>query len=441
MSKPIVAVVGRPNVGKSTLFNRIVGRRISIVDDTPGVTRDRIYAEADWSGISFALIDTGGIEPENTDIIPAQMRAQAELAMETSHVVLFVVDGKEGLTTSDREVAEMLRRKADKVVLAVNKVDTPKLPEDFYDFYELGLGEPIPISAANMLNLGDLLDAVTKGLPEPKAEDEEENIKIAVIGKPNVGKSSLINEILGENRVIVSPIAGTTRDSIDTPFEKDGEKYILIDTAGIRRKSKVNMDIERYSVIRAIAAIERCDICLLVIDAQDGVTEQDKKIAGVAHEAGKGIIVVVNKWDLIQKETGTMEKFKKEIAAELTFMSYAPSLFISVLHRQRVMQVLEISKMVAEKRALRISTGQLNSLIADAVMMKQPPSDKGKRLKIYYATQVGVKPPLFSFKINERRLMHFSYSRYLENKIRDAFGFEGTSIKFVFREKGEDENV
>lgn len=441
MSKPIVAIVGRPNVGKSTLFNRIVGRRISIVDDTPGVTRDRIYAEADWSGVSFALMDTGGIEPANMDIIPAQMRAQAELAMETSDVVLFLVDGKEGITASDREVAEMLRRKAEKVVLTVNKVDTPSLPEDFYDFYELGLGEPIPISAANMLNLGDLLDAVMEGFPPVNGEAEEEQIKIAVIGKPNVGKSSLINEILGENRVIVSPIAGTTRDSIDTPFEKDGEKYVLIDTAGIRRKSKVNIDIERYSVIRAIAAIERCDVCLLVIDAQDGITEQDKKIAGIAHEAGKGIIVVVNKWDLVQKETGTMNQFKKEIAAELAFMSYVPSLFISVLHRQRVEQVLEMSRTVAEKRALRISTGQLNSLIADAVMMKQPPADKGKRLKIYYAAQVGVKPPLFSFKVNERKLMHFSYSRYLENKIREAFGFQGTSIKFVFREKGESEDV
>ena len=441
MSKPIVAIVGRPNVGKSTLFNRIVGRRISIVDDMPGVTRDRIYAEADWSGVSFALMDTGGIEPANMDIIPAQMRAQAELAMETSDVVLFLVDGKEGITASDREVAEMLRRKAEKVVLTVNKVDTPSLPEDFYDFYELGLGEPIPISAANMLNLGDLLDAVMEGFPPVNGEAEEEQIKIAVIGKPNVGKSSLINEILGENRVIVSPIAGTTRDSIDTPFEKDGEKYVLIDTAGIRRKSKVNIDIERYSVIRAIAAIERCDVCLLVIDAQDGITEQDKKIAGIAHEAGKGIIVVVNKWDLVQKETGTMNQFKKEIAAELAFMSYAPSLFISVLHRQRVEQVLEMSRTVAEKRALRISTGQLNSLIADAVMMKQPPADKGKRLKIYYAAQVGVKPPLFSFKVNERKLMHFSYSRYLENKIREAFGFQGTSIKFVFREKGESEDV
>lgn len=441
MTKPIVAVVGRPNVGKSTLFNRIVGRRVSIVDDTPGVTRDRIYAEADWNGVSFAIIDTGGIEPDSKEVIPAQMRAQAELAMETSDVVLFVVDGKEGLTASDREVAEILRRKGSKVVLTVNKVDKPQLPEDFYDFYELGLGEPIPVSAVNMLNLGDLLDAVMEGFSPGGEDEEEEAIRVAVMGKPNVGKSSLINEILGENRVIVSPVAGTTRDSIDTPFEKDGEKFILIDTAGIRRKSKVSMDIERYSVIRAIAAIERCDVCLLMVDAQDGITEQDKKIAGIAHEAGKGIIVVVNKWDLVEKETGTMSRFRKEIASQLAFMSYAPSIFISVLQGQRVDQVLEMAKVVAEKRAFRISTGQLNSLIADAVMMKQPPADKGKRLKIYYATQVGVKPPLFSFQINERKLMHFSYSRYLENKIREAFGFEGTSIKFVFREKGERDDV
>ncbi|MEG0392867.1 MAG: ribosome biogenesis GTPase Der, partial [Anaerovoracaceae bacterium] len=306
---------------------------------------------------------------------------------------------------------------------------------------ELGLGEPIPISAANMLNIGDLLDEIVENFPKNYSGEEEDRIKIAMIGKPNVGKSSLVNELLGENRVIVSPIAGTTRDSIDSPFEKDGEKYLLIDTAGIRRKSRVNEDIERFSVIRAVTAIERCDVCLLMIDAEEGITEQDKKIAGVAHEAGKGIVVVVNKWDLIKKETNTMKYFKQDIAKELTFMSYAPSIFISVLEKQRVNQVIGMCKIVAEKRAMRVPTGQLNSLIADAVMMKQPPSDKGRRLKIYYATQVGVKPPLFSFKINSRPLMHFSYSRYLENKIRDAFGFEGTSIKFVFREKGEKEDV
>ncbi|MBR0598849.1 ribosome biogenesis GTPase Der [Sinanaerobacter chloroacetimidivorans] len=441
MSKPIVAVVGRPNVGKSTFFNKVVGRRISIVEDTPGVTRDRIYAEAEWRGIHFALIDTGGIEPDTDDVILSQMRIQAEIAMETSDVILFMVDGKDGLTSSDREVASMLMKTGKDVVLLVNKIDSPKLPDDFYDFYELGLGEPIPISAANMLNFGDVLDVIIEKFPVSDADDDEDITKIAVIGKPNVGKSSLINALLGEERVIVSDIAGTTRDSIDTPFKRGDEEYILIDTAGIRRKSKVTGDIERYSVIRAIAAIERCDVCLLMIDAVEGITDQDKKIAGIAHEAGKGIIVVVNKWDLIEKDTNSMKEYQKEIAKELVFMSYAPSVFISVLKKQRLANVMDMVKYVSEKRALRIPTGQLNSLIADAIMMRQPPSDKGKRLKIYYATQVGVKPPLFSFKINDRELMHFSYARYLENKIREGFGFEGTSIKFVFREKGEENYV
>lgn len=440
MSKPIVAVVGRPNVGKSTFFNKIVGRRVSIVEDTPGVTRDRIYAEAEWNGISFALIDTGGIEPDSEDVILSQMREQAQVAMDMADVILFMVDGKDGLTHADREVGNMLRRTGKKVILLVNKVDNPRnLPEDFYDFYELGIGEPVPVSAANMLNLGDVLDEITVSFPEGAGTEEEEEIKVAVIGKPNVGKSSLINALLGEKRVIVSPVAGTTRDSIDTPFSWGGDRYMLIDTAGIRRKSKVNEDIERYSVIRAVAAIERCDVCLLMIDAQEGVTEQDKKIAGVAHEAGKGIIVVVNKWDLVKKETNTMRDFKREIESQLQFMSYAPSVFISVKEKQRVFDVIQMTKYVAEKRALRVPTGQLNSLVTDATMMKQPPSDKGRRLKIYYVAQVGVKPPLFSFQINKRELMHFSYARYLENKIREGFGFEGTSIKFVFREKGEKE--
>ncbi|MGX8774490.1 MAG: ribosome biogenesis GTPase Der [Bacillota bacterium] len=439
MSLPLVAVVGRPNVGKSTFFNKVVGRRLSIVEDTPGVTRDRIYAEAEWCGVNFALIDTGGIEPDSKDIILSQMREQAEMAIDTSDVILFMVDGKEGLTAADREVGQMLMKTGKKVVLAVNKIDTPDLPDDFYDFYELGLGEPIPISSANMLNLGDLLDEIVGSFPEGAGTEEDDSIKIAMIGKPNVGKSSLVNRILGENRVIVSPIAGTTRDSIDTPFEFDGESYTLIDTAGIRRKSKVNEDIEKFSVIRAVAAIERCDVCMLMIDARDGVTEQDKKIAGIAHEAGKGIIILVNKWDLIEKETNTMKKFREDIEAELGFMSYAPSIFISALTGQRVDQVMGMAKVVAENRAMRVPTGQLNTVITDATMMKQPPSDKGKRLKIYYVTQVGVKPPLFSFKINSRPLMHFSYSRYLENQIRKAFGFEGTSLKFVFREKGEKE--
>lgn len=440
MSKPVVAVVGRPNVGKSTFFNKVIGRRIAIVEDTPGVTRDRIYAETEWNGIEFAIIDTGGIEPDSEDIILSQMRQQAEIAMDTADVILFLVDGKDGLTSADREVANMLRRRGREVILVVNKIDSHKLPDDFYDFYELGLGEPIPISAANMLNFGDLLDEIVDAFPKEQYEEEEDVIKIAVIGKPNVGKSSLINELVGENRVIVSPIAGTTRDSIDTPFEKDGDRYMLIDTAGIRRKSKVTEDIERYSVIRAVAAIERSDIALLMIDAAEGITEQDKKIAGVAHEAGKGIIVVVNKWDLIAKETNTMRDFKRKIEAEFPFMTYAPSVFISVKDHQRIDNVINMAKYVAETRAMRVPTGQLNALLQDAMMMKQPPSDKGRRLRIYYVTQVGIKPPLFSFKINSRPLMHFSYARYLENKIREGFGFEGTSIKFVFREKGEKED-
>ncbi len=437
MSKPIVAIVGRPNVGKSTLFNRIVGRRIAIVEDTPGVTRDRIYAEAEWRGVYFDLIDTGGIEPDSKDIILSQMREQAQIAMDMADVILFIVDGKDGLTSADEEVANMLRRTGKKVILLVNKIDSPnKLPEDFYDFYELGIGEPIPISAANMTNLGDVLDEIIESFPQGESEDDDA-VKVAIIGKPNVGKSSLVNALLDENRVIVSDIAGTTRDSIDTPLEKDGERFILIDTAGIRRKSKVNEDIERFSVLRAVASIERCDVCLLMIDGAEGLTEQDKKIAGVAHEAGKGIIVAVNKWDLVEKETNTMRDFTRKLQAELLFMSYAPIIFISALKNQRLGEVIEKVKYVQEKRSFRVPTGQLNSLISDAMMMNPPPSDKGKRLKIYYASQIGEKPPLFSFSVNKRELMHFSYARYIENRIRDAFGFEGTSIKFVFREKGE----
>lgn len=437
MSRPIVAVVGRPNVGKSTFFNKIVGRRVSIVEDTPGVTRDRIYAEAEWNGIKFDLIDTGGIEPDSKDIILSQMREQAQMAMDMADVILFIVDGKDGITTADEEVAGMLCRTGKKIILLVNKIDNPrKIPDNFYDFYALGLGEPIPISSVNMLNLGDVLDDIVKSFPDNKYE-ETDDIKVSVIGKPNVGKSSLINALVNDNRVIVSPIAGTTRDAIDTPFEWEGNKYLLIDTAGIRRKSKVNEDIERYSVIRSIAAIERCDVCLVLIDAEEGLTEQDKKIAGEAHEAGKGIIVVVNKWDLVHKETNTMRDYRRKIESELLFMSYAPVIFISALKKERLGEVMAMVKFVAEKRALRVPTGQLNSLIADAVLMNQPPADKGKRLKVYYATQIGVKPPLFAFSINDRELMHFSYARYLENKIRAAFGFEGTSIKFLFRERGE----
>ena len=437
MSRPIVAVVGRPNVGKSTFFNKIVGRRVSIVEDTPGVTRDRIYAEAEWNGIKFDLIDTGGIEPDSKDIILSQMREQAQMAMDMADVILFIVDGKDGITTADEEVAGMLRRTGKKIILLVNKIDNPrKIPDNFYDFYALGLGEPIPVSSVNMLNLGDVLDDIVKSFPDNKYE-ETDDIKVSVIGKPNVGKSSLINALVDDNRVIVSPIAGTTRDAIDTPFEWEENKYLLIDTAGIRRKSKVNEDIERYSVIRSIAAIERCDVCLVLIDAEEGLTEQDKKIAGEAHEAGKGIVVVVNKWDLVHKETNTMRDYRRKIESELLFMSYAPVIFISALKKERLAEVMAMVKFVAEKRALRVPTGQLNSLIADAVLMNQPPADKGKRLKVYYATQIGVKPPLFAFSINDRELMHFSYARYLENKIRAAFGFEGTSIKFLFRERGE----
>jgi len=438
MSKPIVAVVGRPNVGKSTFFNRIVGKRVSIVEDTPGVTRDRIYSEAEWNGINFGLIDTGGIEPASNDIILSQMREQAQIAMDMADVIVFMVDGKEGMTSADEEVANMLRRTGKKVILLVNKVDNPSKPPDtLYDFYQLGIGEPVPVSSANKLNLGDVLDEIVESFPQNSDEEDEDTIKLAVIGKPNVGKSSLVNALIDENRVIVSPIAGTTRDSIDTPFEWQDEKYILIDTAGIRRKSKVNEDIEKYSVLRAVAAIERCDVCLLMVDAEEGVTEQDKKIAGVAHEAGKGIVVVINKWDLVKKETNTMKDYSKVVSSELTFMSYAPQVYISVKDKVRLEEVMRTAKTVAENRAMRVSTGQLNSLVIDAMMMKQPPADKGKRLKIYYTAQIGVKPPLFSFQVNSRELMHFSYARYLENKIREAFGFEGTSIKFVYREKRE----
>ncbi|MDR1779009.1 MAG: ribosome biogenesis GTPase Der [Clostridiales Family XIII bacterium] len=440
MSLPVVAVVGRPNVGKSTFFNKLIGQRLSIVEDTPGVTRDRIYAEAEWSGREFALIDTGGIDPNTKDVILSQMREQAELAMEMADVIVFLLDGKEGITTADEEVADMLRRTGKPVVVIVNKVDSGKPDENFYDFYTLGLGEPLPVSAANMTGLGDALDEIASHFPSREELDrDEERIKIAVIGKPNTGKSSLVNALVGENRVIVSEIAGTTRDSIDTPFTWEGEQYTLIDTAGIRRQSRISNDIERYSVVRAVAAIERSDVCLLMIDAAEGLTEQDKKIAGIAHEAGKGVVLVINKWDLIEKETNTMNEYRKKLRAQLPFLSYAPDIFISVLENQRVKKVLEMAAAVSENRSQRVPTGQLNSLVQDAMLMHAPPSDKGKRLKIYYVTQVGIRPPLFSFQINSRQLMHFSYARYLENKIRESYGFEGTSIKFVFREKGDKE--
>lgn len=438
MSKPVLAIIGRPNVGKSTFFNKIIGERRAIVEDTPGVTRDRIYAETEWNGKPFAIIDTGGIEPNSEDPILSQMREQAVMAMEMSDVILFMVDGKDGITTADSEVASMLRRTGKPVILVVNKVDNMRKGSDnLYDFYELGLGNPVPISSINMLNFGDLLDDIVASFPDDEYDDNESEIKIAIIGKPNVGKSSLVNELTNKTRVIVSNIAGTTRDSIDMPFEYKDSRYTLIDTAGIRRKSKVSENIEKYSVIRAISAIERCDICVLMIDAESGITEQDKKIAGVAHEAGKGLLIVVNKWDLIQKETNTMRDYEKIIRSELLFASYAPVLFISVLKRRKIYDVIEIAKKIQDNRTRRISTGRLNNVIEDAIMMKQPPSDKGKRLKIYYTSQIGTMPPLFSFNINSRDLAHFSYMRYLENKIREAFDFEGTSLKFIFNEKRE----
>lgn len=439
MSKPILAVVGRPNVGKSTFFNRIIGERKAIVEDVPGVTRDRIYAETEWNGREFAIIDTGGIEASTDDPILSQMRDQAVVAMDMAYLILFMVDGKEGLTTADIEVGAILRRTGKKVILVVNKIDNPsKMPDTIYDFYELGLGEPIPISSANMLNIGDLLDEIVSGFPDKDYEADEENIKLAIIGKPNVGKSSLVNALTKENRVIVSPIAGTTRDSIDTPFSFEGNDFTLIDTAGLRRRSKVYDSIEKFSVIRAIAAIERCDICILMIDAMEGITEQDKKIAGIAHEAGKGMMIVINKWDLVEKETNTMRDYERKVRAELLFASYAPILFTSVLQGRRIYDILRKAATIQEIRMRRITTGKLNNLIEDAVMMRQPPSDKGKRLKIYYAAQIGVAPPLFSFNINSRELMHFSYARYLENRLREAYDFEGTSVKFVYNEKKGD---
>ncbi len=438
MSKPVVAVVGRPNVGKSTFFNKITGKELSIVDDTPGVTRDRIYAETDWNGREFAIIDTGGIEPGSDDIILSQMREQAEIAIDLADVIIFMVDGREGLTAADQEVADMLRKTGKKVILLVNKVDRmSKLPDSFYDFCELGIGDPIPVSSANKLNFGDILDEIVSGFPDETDADSEIGCAVAVIGRPNVGKSSLVNTLIRENRVIVSPVPGTTRDSVDTRFRWHGEDFILTDTAGIRRKNRVHESVEHYSVVRALAAIERSDVCVLMLDARDGVTEQDKRIAGMAHEAGKGVVIAVNKWDLIKKETGTMKEFTGRIMRELPFLSYAPVLFISVKDKVRLQDLMSTVSSVSRSRAMRVPTGQLNSLIADAVMMKQPPADKGRYLKIYYVSQVGVKPPLFSFQINSRDLLHFSYTRYLENRIREVYGFEGTPVKFVFREKKE----
>jgi GTP-binding protein len=438
MTKPIVAIIGRPNVGKSTFFNKIAGRRIAIVEDKPGITRDRIYTEVEWLNIPFMLIDTGGIEPDSKDIMFSQMKRQAEIAMETADVILFMVDGKEGITPADEEVANLLRKTGKPVLLVVNKVDTQHLSDGFYDFYQLGLGDPIPISSANGLGLGDLLDEVIALFPQQNTENEEEDvIKVAVIGKPNVGKSSIINAILKEERVIVSNIPGTTRDAIDTPFFDGDDQYIFIDTAGMRRKSRIQENVERYSVLRSLTAIERANVCLIVIDATEGVTEQDKKIAGYAHEGGKACIIVVNKWDLVDKETNTMNEFIKEIRNELSFMIYAPILFVSAITNQRINQILDNIKFVSNQHSMRVPTGRLNDLINEAVLLNQPPSDKGKRLKIFYATQIGVRPPKFVIFINDRELTHFSYTRYLENKLREAFGFEGTPISILYRKKGE----
>ncbi len=436
MSKPIVAIVGRPNVGKSTLFNKIVGGRISIVEDKPGVTRDRIYGEADWLKYNFTLIDTGGIELESQEVIPAQMREQAELAMDTADVIIFITDGREGLTSVDRDIAEILRKTKKPVIVTLNKVDTRNQSEHFYEYYELGMGEPIEISASLGLGIGDLLDEVVEHFKIDGDDDyDEDTTKVAIIGKPNVGKSSIINHILGENRVIVSHIPGTTRDAIDTPFTDGDDKYVLIDTAGIRRQSRVKENIERYSVIRAIAAIEKAHVCLLIIDATEGVTEQDKRIAGYSHENGKGMIIVVNKWDLIDKDNKTMNEFIKEVRNELSYLLYAPILFVSALTGQRMNRILKEVKHVSNQNSMRIPTGSLNEVIGEAILLNQAPSDKGRRLKVFYATQASIRPPTFILFLNDKELMHFSYLRYLENKIRENFGFEGTPIHFILRKK------
>lgn len=441
MSKPVVAIVGRPNVGKSTLFNALAGEQISIVKDTPGVTRDRIYADVTWLNYNFTLIDTGGIEPESKDIILSQMREQAEIAIASADIIIFMVDVRQGLVDSDSKVANMLRRSGKPVVLVVNKVDSfQKMMTDVYEFYNLGIGDPVPVSSVGKLGIGDMLDEVVKHFPESAAEDEEdERPRIAIVGKPNVGKSSIINKIVGESRVIVSDIAGTTRDAIDTDITYNGNEYVFIDTAGLRRKNKIKEELERYSIIRTVTAVERADVVLVVIDATEGVTEQDAKIAGIAHERGKGIIVVVNKWDAIEKNDKTIYEHTNRIKDILSFMPYAEILFISAKTGQRVGKIFDTIDMVIENQNLRIQTGVLNEILSEAVAMQQPPSDKGKRLKIFYMTQVSVKPPTFVIFVNNKELMHFSYTRYLENKIRDTFGFRGTALRFIIRERGEKE--
>lgn len=439
MSKPVVAIVGRPNVGKSTLFNALAGEMISIVKDTPGVTRDRIYADVTWLDKEFTMIDTGGIEPDSKDIILSQMREQAQIAIDTADVIIFITDVKQGLVDADSKVADMLRRSGKPVVLVVNKVDNfDKYMADVYEFYNLGIGDPVPISAASRLGLGDMLDIVAENFPEGNAQAEDDDRpRVAIVGKPNVGKSSIINKLLGENRVIVSDIAGTTRDAIDTEILHNGKEYIFIDTAGLRRKNKIKEELERYSIIRTVTAVERADVVLMVIDATEGVTEQDAKIAGIAHERGKGVIIVVNKWDAIEKNDRTMREYESDIRQVLSYMPYAEIMYVSAATGQRLNRLYDMIDMVIENQTLRIATGVLNEIMTEAVAMQQPPSDKGKRLKLYYITQVAVKPPTFVIFVNDKELMHFSYTRYLENKIREAFGFRGTSLKFFIRERKE----
>ena len=439
MAKPIVAIIGKPNVGKSTFFNYLAGSRISIVQDTPGVTRDRIYAETNWRGRTFTLVDTGGIEPDSEDIILSQMREQANLAIAMADVIIFLTDIKQGVTAADREISLMLKKSGKPIVLVCNKADNfDKDKEEIYEFYNLGIGDPFPISAANALGIGDVLDEIYDKLPpKEQGEDEDDSIKVAVIGKPNVGKSSLINKILGENRAIVSDIAGTTRDAIDTEFENEKGKYVLIDTAGIRRKSKVTESIEKFSIMRTLLAIERADVCLMMIDATEGVTDQDAKIAGEAHEAGKGIIIVVNKWDEYEKETGTLEKYKKDIYARLSYLSYAPIIFISAKTGQRVEKLFDLINHVNEQNSMRVTTSALNQVINEAIALVQPPTDKGKRLKILYGTQVSTKPPTFVIFVNNKELFHFSYERYIINQIRREFGLDGTPVRIIAREKHE----
>ena len=440
MGKPVVAIVGRPNVGKSTLFNVLAGERISIVQDTPGVTRDRIYAEVSWLDYNFTLIDTGGIEPDSGDIILSQMREQAQIAIDTADVIIFITDVRQGLVDADQKVADMLRRSKKPIILAVNKVDDfKKYMPDVYEFYNLGIGDPVPVSAASRLGIGDLLDEVAKHFTQEMLEEaEDDRPRIAIVGKPNVGKSSLINKLTGENRVIVSDIAGTTRDAIDTDIKYNGREYVFIDTAGLRRKNKIKEELERYSIIRAVTAVERADVVIIVIDATEGVTEQDAKIAGIAHERGKGIIIAVNKWDAIEKDDKTIYKHTEKIRQILSFMPYAEILFISAKTGQRTGRIFETIDVVLENNSMRVATGVLNEIMAEAVAMQQPPTDKGKRLKLYYITQAAVKPPTFVIFVNDKNLMHFSYTRYLENKIREAFGFKGTSLKFIIRERKED---